>query len=101
MWTRHSRRSVPTNRSANEFARGVRTGVLITRVPFPVKAPSNAAVNLLSRSRIYELEPSGPVAEVQEEVAGLLGGPGPGKVRGDAQDVHGPGLDLQHDQHIQ
>jgi hypothetical protein len=36
-------RSVPTNRSANAFARGDRTGVLITRVPFPAKTPSNAA----------------------------------------------------------
>jgi hypothetical protein len=46
MWSRHSRRRVPTNLSANEFAQGARIGVLITRVPFPVKAPSNAAVNL-------------------------------------------------------
>jgi hypothetical protein len=37
------------------FARGVWTGVLITRVPFPVKRPSNAAVNLLSRSRMMNL----------------------------------------------
>jgi hypothetical protein len=52
MWSRHSHRSVPTNRSANAFARGARTGVLITRVPFPAKTPSKAVVNLLSRSRI-------------------------------------------------
>jgi hypothetical protein len=50
--TRHSRRSVPTNRSVYKFARGDRTGVLITRVPLPDKTPSNAAVNLLSLSRI-------------------------------------------------
>jgi hypothetical protein len=51
----HSRRSVPTNRSAYEFARGDRTGVLITRVAFPAKTWSNAAVNLRSRSRIKNL----------------------------------------------
>jgi hypothetical protein len=34
---------------------GARTGVLITRVPFPAKTPSNAVVNLLSRSRIRNL----------------------------------------------
>src|SRR5258708_4452041 len=46
---------MPTNRSACEFACGDRTGVLIARVPFPAKTPSNAAVNLLSRSRIRNL----------------------------------------------
>jgi hypothetical protein len=55
MWSRHSRRSVPANRSADEFARGDRTGVLITRVPSSAKTPSDAAVNLLSRSRIKNL----------------------------------------------
>jgi hypothetical protein len=55
MWSRHSRRSVPTNLSANEFTRGARTGILITRVPFPLKTPSNAAVNLQSRSRIMNM----------------------------------------------
>ena len=45
------RRNVPTNRSANALARGDRTGILITRVPVPAKTSSNAAVNLLSRSR--------------------------------------------------
>ena len=43
-------RSVPANRSAYEFARGARTGVLITLVAFTAKASSNAAVNLLSRA---------------------------------------------------
>jgi len=37
------------------FARGDRTGVLSTRVPFPAKTPSNAVVNLPSRSRIRNL----------------------------------------------
>jgi hypothetical protein len=46
---------VPTNRSAYEFARGDRTGVLITRMAFAVKTWSNAAVNLQSRSRIKNL----------------------------------------------
>ena len=42
-----------------------------------------------------------PYAEPEGEVAGLLGGPGSGWMRGDAQDVHGPGPDLQHEQHVQ
>jgi hypothetical protein len=40
------------------------------------------------------------LADVHQEVAGLLGGLGPGRVRGDAQDVHGPGLDLLDEQHV-
>jgi hypothetical protein len=48
-----------------------------------------------------ELEPPGPAAGAHEQVAGLLGGPGSGRMRGDAQDVHGPGLDLRHEQHVQ
>jgi hypothetical protein len=40
------------NRSEYEFARGDRTGVLITRVPLSEKTASNAVENLPSRSRI-------------------------------------------------
>ena len=36
-------------------ARGDRTGVLITRVPFPAKTSLNVAVNLLSLSLIRNL----------------------------------------------
>ncbi len=48
-------RSVLTNCSANEFACGDQTGVLITRMPFPEKTSSNAVVNLLSLSRVRNL----------------------------------------------
>jgi hypothetical protein len=74
---------------------------LITRVPFPAKTSSNAVVNVPSRSRIKNLKPPGPLAEIHEQVPGLLGGPGPGRMRGDTRDVHGPGLDLHHEQRIQ
>ena len=97
MWSRHSRRSVPTNRSAYEFARGDRTGVLITRTVFPEKTALNVAVNLLSRSRIRNLK---PLAEIHQEIAGLLGGPGPGWMRGNAQDMDPPGPDLHNEQHV-
>jgi hypothetical protein len=42
-------------RSAKEFARGDRTSVLMIRAPWPTNTSSNAAVNLLSRSRIRNL----------------------------------------------
>ena len=51
-WSRHSRRRVPMNRSAIAFAGGARIGVRTKRMSAPVKTASNAAVNLLSRSRI-------------------------------------------------
>ena len=43
----------------------------------------------------------GAFAKVHEQVAGLLGGPRPGVVGGDAQDVHLPGPDLHHQQDMQ
>jgi hypothetical protein len=46
-----SRRTVPTHRSANEFARGARGGVLITSMPAPANTASKTAVNFVSRSR--------------------------------------------------
>jgi hypothetical protein len=46
-----SRRTVPTHRSAWAFARGARTGVRSTLSPSATKTASNAAVNLVSRSR--------------------------------------------------
>jgi hypothetical protein len=44
---------------------------------------------------------AGAFAEVHEQVAGLLGGPCPGGVRGGTQDVHPAGLDLYHEEHVQ
>jgi hypothetical protein len=41
--------------------------------PVEPQTSSNALVNLVSRSRIRNLKHGGTVAEVQEEVAGLLG----------------------------
>src|SRR3954452_7398743 len=52
MWSRHSRRSVPMKRSAIAFARDAGTGVRMIRMSAPANAASNAAVNLVSRSRI-------------------------------------------------
>jgi len=82
------------------FARGNRGGFLIIRMPLPANS-SKTLVSLLSRSRIRNLKWSGAFAKVHEQVAGLLGGPRPGVVGGDAQDVHLPGPDLHHQQDMQ
>ena len=70
------------------------------RVPLPVNTASNTAVNLLSRSRIRNSNRAAHSPR-HEQVAGLLDGPRPGGVRGDAQDVHPPGLDLHHEKDVQ
>ena len=44
---------------------------------------------------------AGALAEVHEQVAGLLGGPRRGGVGSDAEDVHAPCLDLHYEEDIQ
>jgi hypothetical protein len=58
------------------FACGGRTGVLITRVSLPEKTSSNAGVNLLSRSRIRNLNSPArsPRSMSRLRVCGRLGG---------------------------
>ncbi len=48
----------------------------------------------------HELGPVRLIAEVHEEVAGLLGGPFPGGMQGDAEDADAPGGVLDHGQDI-
>jgi hypothetical protein len=68
------------------------------RAPLPVNTLSNAAVNLLSRSRIRNL--NWP-ARAPDPSAGYgpAGGPRPDGVRGRAQGVHAAGLDFHHEEH--
>ena len=88
------------NRSAIAFARGARTGVRMMRRSAPVNTASKAAVNLLSRSRIKN-RLLGAVAELHQQVAGLLGDPGAGGVGGDPGDVHAATVVLDHDEDIE
>jgi hypothetical protein len=57
MWSRHSRRTLPMNRSQNAFAFGARTGVLSIRVPHAVATASKLGLNLSSRSRTKKRGP--------------------------------------------
>ena len=101
MWSRHSRRSVPTNRSAYAFARGDRTGVLITRVPFPAKTSSNAAVNLLSRSRIRNLNRPARSPRSMSRLRACWAVQAPVGCAVTPRMCTRPGLDLHHEQHVQ
>ena len=91
----------PTNRSAIALARGARTGVLMMRMSVAVKTASNAVVNLASRSRMRNRDRRAGVVEVHEQVAGQLGQPGAGGVRGDAEDVHPAGGVLDDEERVQ
>jgi hypothetical protein len=71
------------------------------RTSAPAKTASNAAVNLLSRSWIRNRSRSGAVADVHEQVTGLLGDPGSGGVGGDPGDVHVAAVVFDHDENVE
>ena len=48
-----------------------------------------------------EPEVRGAIAEVHQEIADLLCGPWPVRVRGHAEDVHAAGADLDHEQAVE
>jgi hypothetical protein len=97
--------------SAIAFARGARTGVLITWMLVAVKTASNVVVNLASRSRIRNRKflPASSRSRVRLRARGQ---PDAGRVRGDAVDAdlaggvfddeervepgQGDGVDVEH-----
>jgi hypothetical protein len=58
---------------------------------------------IVFRVPIPDEEPEGgrPLAEIHQQVAGLLRGPRRGRVRGHAEDVHGAGAGLHHEQRVE
>ena len=66
--SRHSRRIVPTNRSAMGFARGARTGVRMMLTPSDAKISSKLAMNLASRSRIKNLTATSRSARTEDRL---------------------------------
>ena len=97
----HSLRSVPTNRSANAFARGDRTGVLMTLMPSVRNTSLKLKVNFVSQSPDEELGCSGALAKIRGEVASLLDDPLPRRVGGDASQVDPSSVDLDEEQHVE
>ena len=70
-------------------------------MPASVNTVSKAAVNWPARSRIRQCELVGAVTEIHKQIPGLLGGPRPVRMCGDAEDVHVPGADLEDEEHVQ
>lgn len=75
----HSRRTVPANRSANAFARGDPDRRLDHLRAVPSEGLIEYGGELAIPVADQEPEAARPIAEAQQEVAGLLGGPGPGR----------------------
>ena len=74
-WSRHSRRSVPTYRSAKEFARGRPDGSLDDPRAVVGEYVVEDAGELAIAVTDQEFEAAGAFAEVHEQVAALLRGP--------------------------
>lgn len=70
-------------------------------IPVSASTASKAAVNCPARSRTRNRKSAArSVAEVGDEVAGLLGGPGAVGVGGGAKDVDVARVDLDHEEHV-
>jgi hypothetical protein len=101
MRSRHSRRSVPIQRSAIAFARGACGGVWMMLIPAARKTASKASVNFVSRSRMRKRNCSARSVRSIRRFRALLGNPRPGRMRGDPGDVHTAGVVLDDDQHVE
>src|ERR1039457_5630499 len=99
--SRHSVLAVRTNRSANAFARGARTGVLMTRAPIDLITSSKGPVNFESRSRIKNVTTRPFVLKPGCEVPRLLGDPGPNRVCRDARQEDLATLEVDEEQHVE
>ena len=67
-------------------------------MPSAANTTSNEPVYFASRSRIRNRNASVRSPEVDDKVAGLLGGPGRGRMGGHAEDVHPAGGDVHDEQ---
>ena len=62
-----------------------------------IEGPGELAVPVTDQ----EPEPVGSIAEIHEQVAGLLSDPGPGRVGGDPGDVHVAAAVLDHQENVE
>jgi hypothetical protein len=70
------------------------------RMPASARTASNTAVRIGPAVADHELNPVSLLAEVREEVAGLLGGPLPGGMQGDPEDAIAPVRVHDHGQDV-
>src|SRR6266545_6960122 len=99
MWSRHSERTVLTNRSAKALALGARMGVRMTRTSSVRNTSSNGPENFASR--VVQEEPDRGEPLLDGEVPSLLRDPRRVGMRRRAHHVHSPRRDLDEEQHIE
>jgi hypothetical protein len=80
-------RAMRTNRSAEAFARGLRGRILIASMPALARTTPKDPGELPGPVADQEPEACGAAAEMHPEIADLLGGSRPVRVRGDPEDV--------------
>src|SRR6266540_4092298 len=98
--SRQSRRTVPTQRSANAFAFGARNGVRMISTPSLSKTSSKARLNFALRSWIRKRIGLGR-SESDQANWRLLRCPAPIRVGGAAGEVHAPRAELEEEEHVQ
>jgi hypothetical protein len=98
--SRSSRRHPPIQRSAIAFIRGVRTLQRTVRIPASARTAPNAAVKSRATVADHELHPLCLIAEVRDQVAGLLRGPVPGGGQRDSEDAYPPGRVPDHGEDV-
>jgi hypothetical protein len=95
----HSRRAVPTHRSAYAFARGACGGVLTTSTPSSARTMSNAVVYLVSRSRIRNRNDP-PAIPGRSRGYGRMGDPRPARMPRHATHTPAAGGYLNAEEHV-
>src|SRR5712691_10568807 len=98
-WSRYSRRTGLTSRSAKALAFGARIGVRMTRTPSVSNTPSKGPENLASRSRRRNRTPESrssmarfPACWVTRAESGVCG---------DADHEQSPGRELDEEEHVE
>src|SRR4029453_11313884 len=97
--SRHSLRTVRTNRSAHAFACGACTGVWITLIPSLRNTSSKAAVNLLSRSWIRKRIRSR--RSVKRRLRACWTTQAPDGFEGAPGKVNAPAAELDEEEHVE
>jgi len=98
--SRHSLRTVRTQRSAEAFARGACGGVFITSIPRVGEDDVECSGELRVAVTRQVPQRVGSLVQVDQQVPRLLGDPRAGGVRAHSDDVHPPGSDLDEEQHV-
>ena len=100
----HVIQALSAKRAKESFRVGVRLRRPDRRLDDPRAVPGEDGIKCRGELAVpvadQERDPAGALAGVHQEGAGLPRGPGPGRIRGDACHVHGPGPELQHEQDV-